>query len=74
MSEVDSMGRFHSFRFKTESTGKPTYVYMDGKKLENITSANVDWDVYDIPRVTLTLLTTNIEMDIEDGQAEVKKE
>lgn len=68
------MGMFHSFRFKTESTGKPTYVYMDGKKLEDITSANVDWDVYDIPRVTLTFLADKIEIDIEDGQMEVKKE
>ena len=68
------MNCFHKFKFKTEATGKPTHAYMDGEELKFLTHAHVDWSLTEIPTVTLTFLATNIEMDIEDGQAEVKKE
>lgn len=67
------MNCFHKFKFKTESTGKPIYVYMDGEELKGLTQAKVDWGVDQIPSVKLTFITTEIEIDIEDCYVEVNK-
>lgn len=48
-------------------------MYMDGEELKGLTHAKVDWGVDQIPKVTLTFITTEIEMDIEDCNVEVNK-
>jgi len=64
----------HKFEFKTEQTGKPTYIYLDGKQLEGVTHAHVDWSCEEFPQVTLTFLTTNITIDGEDMEVKVKSQ